>query len=99
MSENEVVNEQNQDTDKLEFAIEELKEFGVLVKLAFADGKIDWKDGKYGLKLFNNIPDYVKIFKAIDEMVDESKDLDEGELIKIGGAVVNLILAIKNTKE
>ena len=72
-----------QDVDKLLQLIGVLEPVGVNLKKAMHDGRIDFKDGAYGLALLQELPRFVEAFKAVGEAYEEAKDIDSKEALEI----------------
>jgi prefoldin subunit 5 len=72
-----------QDIDKLEAGIRSIQGLVKVGEKVFADGKVDIKDLGNLPELFNAGTDAVKAFKEAKEMLEEVKDLDGEEAIRI----------------
>jgi len=96
LKDSEQPKEKKEDIDKILKILDLSSDTAKIFKLAYSDGKIDWKDGLYGLQLAKKIPSYVSAWKNAGETVREAKDIDMEELAQIGAKVIELI---KNFKD
>ena len=78
-----------QDVDKLELAIDGVKEVIKVGEKIMADGKISWADSVHAPELFEATKKLVEAGKAYKELKDEAKDIDGAEAVKLVAKLFN----------
>ena len=74
-----------QDTDKLELAVEGINGVIRAGEKIMSDGKVDFADSIHVPELFDAVKKLVEAAKSAKELIEESKDLDGAEAIKLVG--------------
>lgn len=78
-----------QDIDKLELAMDGIKELVKVGEKIMEDDKIDFKDSQYIPELYEAVKKCVEAGKAYKELGEELKDIDGAEAIKIVNKLFN----------
>jgi hypothetical protein len=78
-----------QDIDKLELAMDGIKELVKVGEKIMEDNKIDFKDSQHIPELYEAVKKCVEAGKAYKELGEELKDIDGAEAIKIVNKLFN----------
>lgn len=71
------------DIEKIEALLIEIKELAKAGKLIMKDGKVDMADIAIAVSLLTRVPSIIEAAKGAGEALEEAKDLDTAELIKL----------------
>lgn len=71
------------DIDKLELAIDGLKDIIEVGEKVMADGKVDFKDSIHVAELYEAVKKCIEAGKAYKELGNEIKDIDNAEAIRL----------------
>ena len=70
-------------TEKIEEIAESLKEVAILAKKISEDKKVDLTDIAHLVAFLPKVNEIIKSFNELGKVVDEGKDLDVAEIVKL----------------